>query len=705
MSLGDLFNLIILTISPPFAHSIVPLLPLCFLSFVFVFYAASFIVTMVKTRGAVTPKKKRGSSSAMKTTAMKKKSNPPGSTSELAEKAQAEALKLPSPSPALVAPSIEPKPEVEAAPIPETVSSVLETSQAETDDVQASEKTAFGDEEEGGESGQSESDEPPPAPIATKVFEAPKIVSSKSKGHKFVVNPIPAVSSPVAIKSPKKKATVSKAIATKDAASESSIPEDVATIIIADPAAVVTKGKKIAKTSGSKSKKAQPSIATSPESISATSVKEVFASPTVAPTPKKSATTSETEEDPSMIPEEELSDIPEEYIPEDQDEEDSPEAIATKIATGYDISLAHSSVFYTAENEEYMDEYERRGFIDERNFNLDSFKPLGIVKILKERKWLKTVSKVEGYVPRIIQEFYCNIREEMADPESLFYHKIFLRGHVYDFNYQVIADYLDIPIVATDEYVKEYEVDKVVFELLGDLIEWPSHSSTLKSTDLTYKYSGLHKMAIHNWWPTAHLPTVARNFACFLFDIGTRIEVNLLQIIFQAIFYLRCGRKKTQRLIFPILIFMILQKQHPLQLPTEFLSPRPQSVNYRLKKKEVIEPIAPLLPSKSVKKKTAGKKSIATTSTPVATASSSPPQFAGSTDLAVLKADQAQQHERMEAMEKVQLKILAKLIVLVGSSVAATPPTSSSQPAAPVSPAVATDPDQPQPKKYKRSLT
>ncbi|PON56565.1 hypothetical protein TorRG33x02_296150 [Trema orientale] len=352
-----------------------------------------------------------------------------------------------------------------------------------------------------------------------------------------------------------------------------------------------------------------------------------------------------------------------------------------------------------------MDKYERRGFIDERNFNLDSFKPLGIVKILKERKWLKTVSNVEGYVPRIVQEFYCNIREEMADPHSPFYHKIFLQGHIYDFNYQVIADYLDIPVVATDEYEKEYEVDKVASELLGDLIDWPSHSSTLKSTDLTYKYSGLHKIAIHNWWPTAHLPTVARNFAYFLFDIGTGIDVNLPQIIFQAIFYLRCGRKKTQRLIFPNLIFGILQKQHPLQLPTEFLSPRLQSVNYRLKEKEVIEPVATPLPSKSVKTKIVGKKSIATTSTPVATASLSPPQVAGSTDLAALKDDQAQQRERMEVMEKVQLEILAKLTVLVGSSVAATPPTSSSQSVAPVSPAVATDPDQPQPKKYKRSLT
>ncbi|PON62513.1 hypothetical protein PanWU01x14_138340, partial [Parasponia andersonii] len=105
--------------------------------------------------------KKHGSSSAKKTTSMKKKTNSPGSISVLARKSLAEASKPPPLPPIVVAPSIQPKPEVEAAPIPEEALSVLETSQAETEDVKESEKTTTSDDEEGGESGQSESDETP----------------------------------------------------------------------------------------------------------------------------------------------------------------------------------------------------------------------------------------------------------------------------------------------------------------------------------------------------------------------------------------------------------------------------------------------------------------------------------------------------------------------------------------------------------------
>ncbi|PON70943.1 hypothetical protein PanWU01x14_076530, partial [Parasponia andersonii] len=124
---------------------------------------------------------------------------------------------------------------------------------------------------------------------------------------------------------------------------------DVVTTKKADPIAVATKGKKILKSLGSKSRKSKQFVITSLESISATSEKEITAPSSVAPILKKSATTSETEEDPSMIPEEELFDIPEENITEDQDEGDSPDAVAIETITGYDISLAHSTVSYTIE--------------------------------------------------------------------------------------------------------------------------------------------------------------------------------------------------------------------------------------------------------------------------------------------------------------------------------------------------------------------
>ncbi|PON55963.1 hypothetical protein PanWU01x14_184300 [Parasponia andersonii] len=159
-----------------------------------------------------------------------------------------------------------------------------------------------------------------------KAVETPKTTPSKLKGHKSVRTLTPATLPSIITKSPKKMIVVSKAIVTKDTAFESSISEDVATTKDVDHAPIATKSKKITKSLDSKSKKSQLSVATSPETISTTSVKEatapvkkVIAPPSIAPTPKKSTTTStsETKEDPSMVLENELSDILEKNIPED----------------------------------------------------------------------------------------------------------------------------------------------------------------------------------------------------------------------------------------------------------------------------------------------------------------------------------------------------------------------------------------------------
>ncbi|PON80476.1 hypothetical protein PanWU01x14_000320, partial [Parasponia andersonii] len=72
-----------------------------------------FVTTMVKTRDIVTLNKKCGSSSAVKTTPMKKLNSPSS------RKSKAEASKPPSPSPAMLAPFVKLKLEVEADSIPE----------------------------------------------------------------------------------------------------------------------------------------------------------------------------------------------------------------------------------------------------------------------------------------------------------------------------------------------------------------------------------------------------------------------------------------------------------------------------------------------------------------------------------------------------------------------------------------------------------
>ena len=90
-------------------------------------------------------------------------------------------------------------------------------------------------------------------------------------------------------------------------------------------------------------------------------------------------------------------------------------------------------------------------------------------------------------------------------------------------------------------------MDVVASKLLGMDTKWPG-KKTLKVSDLTLKYVGLYKVTMSYWWPTSHYPTISKDFVCFLFDIGTGVQVNLMQVIFESIVGHRSGRKQGQKL-------------------------------------------------------------------------------------------------------------------------------------------------------------
>ena len=80
---------------------------------------------------------------------------------------------------------------------------------------------------------------------------------------------------------------------------------------------------------------------------------------------------------------------------------------------------------------------------------------------------------------------------------------MFVRGHVYEFSPKVIYDFLKIPLYGFDDFEKDYDMDAIATELLGIESKWPG-KKTLKVSNLTLKYAGLHKIAMTNWWPTSH---------------------------------------------------------------------------------------------------------------------------------------------------------------------------------------------------------
>ena len=163
---------------------------------------------------------------------------------------------------------------------------------------------------------------------------------------------------------------------------------------------------------------------------------------------------------------------------------------------------AFSPLFLTKQSESLMHALDTREFISERNIDLESFRPLGVSKIIIDIGWRQTVCDVKEYVPSIVREFYANLSEDVDSEGKPEFQKVFVRGHVYDFSSKIICDYLKILLY---DFQKDYDMNVIAFELLGMGIKWP-RKKTLKVFNLTLKYASLHKEAMSNWWPTSHYP-------------------------------------------------------------------------------------------------------------------------------------------------------------------------------------------------------
>ena len=105
---------------------------------------------------------------------------------------------------------------------------------------------------------------------------------------------------------------------------------------------------------------------------------------------------------------------------------------------------------------------------------------------------------------KVVHEFYANLIENIFVPREKEFEKVYVRAYVYDFSPKVICNYLNTPYFDLNENKKDYVRDDVASELLGTTM-W-LRSNALRVTDLTLKYSGLHKIVLSNWLPTSMSP-------------------------------------------------------------------------------------------------------------------------------------------------------------------------------------------------------
>ncbi|XP_062113670.1 uncharacterized protein LOC133824713 [Humulus lupulus] len=187
----------------------------------------------------------------------------------------------------------------------------------------------------------------------------------------------------------------------------------------------------------------------------------------------------------------------------------------------------YSSTFCYNDNARDMVLYAQRKFIIERNYVLSDHQPFGVLTMLQDRKWTGSLVKFTGFVDRIVKEFYANLTNEIIEPKSPLYNKVFVRGHWFSFSPQYIAHALHLPLdVEDDDDLASLDKDTVITELVGQKMVWPSNT-VISVSNLTYTYAVLHKFSTTNWKPTSHTATISFDMASFLYKVGIGLGINL----------------------------------------------------------------------------------------------------------------------------------------------------------------------------------
>ena len=154
--------------------------------------------------------------------------------------------------------------------------------------------------------------------------------------------------------------------------------------------------------------------------------------------------------------------------------------------------LGKSNIFYHAKSKSIWKYVIKRKICSERLIDQKDHEKIGIIKLLRERKLLDSVSFAKPYNRVIVQEFYTNLKKGISDDNSPFYESVYVRGHIFEFSPLLISSMLNCPIVNSsrkNELDLNLDMHKIAVELTSSaLTHWPTENA-IPSAVLTSKYS------------------------------------------------------------------------------------------------------------------------------------------------------------------------------------------------------------------------
>ncbi|GAA0163122.1 hypothetical protein LIER_19071 [Lithospermum erythrorhizon] len=183
---------------------------------------------------------------------------------------------------------------------------------------------------------------------------------------------------------------------------------------------------------------------------------------------------------------------------------DDPNRINNRrIAKGVEDMDTEGIEFASKENGARWNFVYARNILAERYLSEASVENQTYMDILDESGMNALVGDIGPHWPSIIREFICNLSEDIVDPSSSMFHKVKLRGHVFNFNPGLINKHYrrqnDGVIGST------LKLNDIIKTLTSNVLtEWPIKGQ-LQASVLYLKYAVMHNVAIANW---SQLPAI-----------------------------------------------------------------------------------------------------------------------------------------------------------------------------------------------------
>ncbi|VFQ98325.1 unnamed protein product [Cuscuta campestris] len=196
-----------------------------------------------------------------------------------------------------------------------------------------------------------------------------------------------------------------------------------------------------------------------------------------------------------------------------------------------------------------------------RNLDVPDFsKKTNLLSILHSNKLFKSVTLPGSFVKRVIQEFYINLSESCVDVDDPSYHKVFVRGRLYDFSPSVINNFLGTTSNPAITLIAE---ETVWNDLTNGLRDYQHGKTKVPSSVLKSSYALLLRIAAFHWLPTTHTNTVPLCMATLLYIIKNHAPLDLERTVFDQVMSFATAKFKKNKngLPYPLLVYSILRDQ------------------------------------------------------------------------------------------------------------------------------------------------